>query len=296
MALSLYDLTCEYQVSALGVARQNAAFGWKLKSDRNGACQTAYRLVIRDEAQTVAWDSGKVFSSRQFGVEKDGGTPLRPMEEYTFSVTVWDEEDMPCQTVTSRFVTGVLRVHDWLGQWFRVWHHGTVQFYRHLFSVTDASPIRYAYAYVASVGDKMNAGMAYLNGQRLGESVLFPGATEYFRALYTCVDVKELLQSGVNVICLVAAKTSSFMMKIAYEDGSVQYVNAARDTWRCAVQGPYDKLAYEESMQHGKGEEYDARKAYSGWLLPDFDDSKWETGERRLTIDFGPLFIEPQYV
>ncbi len=64
MALTVYDLTCEYQPLALGVARQNAAFGWNLKSDHNGACQTAYRLVVRDEVQTVV----RTKKAPQFGV------------------------------------------------------------------------------------------------------------------------------------------------------------------------------------------------------------------------------------
>ena len=293
MALTLYDLTCEYQKEAMGVCRHNAVFGWKLTAPHTGARQTAYRIVVKDENDTAVWDSGKVVSAQQYGIEMQGARPLCPMSPYTFAVKVWDERDEASAWSTSRFVTGVMRVHQWAGQWFRIWHHGTVHFYRHAFEVAD-KPIRYAYAYVASRGDKANSHVAYLNGVRIGEGVLFPGATEYFRALYTCVDVKALLRRGANAVGLIVTQTSSMVLKIAYEDGEVQTVASARDTWACAEQGPY-RLGYEEPMQHGKYEEYDARKEWGDWTLPHFDDSGWARGDHRLTIDIGPLFLQPQY-
>lgn len=295
MALQLYGLTCEYQEEALGVARQNAAFGWKLRSDVAGAHQTAYRILVKDENSETVWDSGKVGSERQFGIEKEGGAPLRPMEEYTFSVTVWDEQDRPSAPACSRFVTGVFRVHQWPGQWFRVWHFGMVHFYRQEFEVRDPGEIRYAYAYIASRGEKMNSNVTYLNGVRIGTSLHFPGATEYFRALYTCVDVKDRLRPGRNALGIIATMTSSLVLKIAYKDGTVQYVTAVRDAWRSAMQGPYVQLGYSETDMHGKAEEYDARKEFVGWTLPGYDDSQWTVGECYQTIGFGPLFLQPQY-
>ena len=293
MALTLYDLTCEYQKEAKGVNRQNAAFGWKLATDRQEASQSAYRIQVIDEQAETVWDSGKVLSDRQYGIEMTAATPMKPMAVYTFRVMVWDEQDAPSPWAESLFVTGVFRVHQWMGQWFRIWWHGTVHFYRHEFEVAD-KPVRYAYAYVASLGDKANSHVAYLNGNRLGEGILFPGAAEYFRALYTCTDVTTLLKSGKNAVGLVVTSTSSMVIKIAYEDGDVQYVATRRDTWPCGVQGPYT-LGYEEAMQHGKYEEYDARKEWGDWTLPGFDDSAWERGKRHLTIDLGPLFMQPQY-
>ena len=294
MPLELYGLTCEYQQNALGVGRKNAAFGWKLSSAQNGAGQTAYRICVYDEMSSLVWDSGKVPSRQQFGVEIPADTPLKPMTEYTFSVMVWDEADCPSEWASSRFVTGVFRVSQWKGQWFRVWWHGNVHFYRHEFEVEDASAIRYAYAFIASRGDKANSHIAYLNGTRLGDSVNFPGATEYFRALYHCVDVKDLLHSGKNAIGLVVTQTSSLVLKIVYTDGREQYVTSARDTWREAMQGPYT-IGYHDAMQRGKFEEYDARKAFADWTLPGYDDSRWQVGKKDLTIDIGPLFLQPQF-
>ena len=295
MALELYGLTCEYQEKAMGVARQNAVFGWKLRSATPGARQTAYRIVVCDEQDRLIWDSQKVCSEQQFGIEMCADTVLRPLSEYTFSVTVWDDTDAPSATVRSRFVTGVFRVHQWPGQWFRVWQFGAVHFYRHEFEVGDLSEVRYAYAYIASRGEKMNANVTYLNGVRIGNSVNFPGATEYFRAFYSCVDVKEQLRAGRNALGLVATTTSSLVLKIAYRDGTEQVVSAARDTWRSTIRGPYVKLGYDKADLRGKAEEYDARLEYVGWTLPGYDDSRWEIGKRDLTIDFGPLFLQPQF-
>lgn len=294
MALSLYGLTCEYQSTALGVGRQNPVFGWKLTAAAQGARQTAYRICVERDDGAPLWDSGKVVSPRQYGIAMAADTPMQPITAYRFRVMVWDETDTPSAWAESRFVTGFFRVHQWPGQWFRVWWHGSVQFYRHEFTVRDC-PIRYAYAYVASLGDKANSHLAYLNGTRIGDAVQFPGATEYFRALYTCVDVTHLLHSGRNAVGLVITKTSSMVLHILYEDGEVQTVASARDSWKTANQGPYVEIGYSEPMQHGKYEIYDARREFRGWTQPDYDDSGWEAGSKNLTIDIGPLFLQPQH-
>ena len=251
MALELYGLTCEYQEEALGVARQEAVFGWKLRSAQTGAVQSAYRIVVRDEWGSIVRDSGKVYSNRQYGVTVLGAA-LEAMTRYFFSVTVWDGEDIPSQAAESFFVTGVFRVHQWRGQWFRVWHHGMVHFYRHTFEVPHPERVRYAYAFIASRGEKMNSNVTYLNGERPGDSLHFPGAAEYFRAFYTCVDVKDRLRAGTNVFGLIATMTSSLVLRIVCEDGSEQWVVSQRDTWRGAMQGPYVKLGYSEADQRGK--------------------------------------------
>lgn len=293
MSLTIHNLTCEYRSFALGVGTPNPVMGWKL-SGGNGARQTAYRVEVFDEGGNAVWDSGKVASDRQFGIEIKPETPLKPMSEYSFSVTVWDENGAPSQPAESRFVTGFFKSHHWRGDWLRVWHYGDVRFFRREFTLENVSDIRYAYAFIGAFGDKGNSCVPFLNGSRIGDAPLFPGASEYFTAQYICRDVKPLLRNGANAVGLMLARTASIVVKIKYNDGSELFIDCKRDEWKAKSGGGY-RLGYEESMQHGKFEEFDAREAFRGWADPGFDDSAWEpAGEARPIIDLAPLFLRPQ--
>ena len=296
MSLRIHDLTCENQALALGVSSRHPVFGWKLSSEENGARQTAYRIYITDEDGKTLWDSGKVTSAQQFDVEMGGNESLQPMSRYNFNVMVWDEKDKPSPWAKSWFLTGFLKVHQWTAKWFRI-YHGAIHFFRTEFALREDAAIDYAYLFIGAFGEKMNSCTAYLNGHRVGEMANFPGATEYFRAVYTCVDVASLLLKGVNALGLVAAKSCSLLLKVRYIDGTETFVGTDPLKWSHAVGGPYTRIGYDEPIAHGRLEEYDARKAFAGWSSPGYDDSAWhrETELPIPFIDYGPLFLKPQY-
>ena len=56
--LSLYDFTVEYVEQPQGVDVDSPRFGWKMDSNRIGAAQAAYQIVVKDADGVVAWDSG----------------------------------------------------------------------------------------------------------------------------------------------------------------------------------------------------------------------------------------------
>lgn len=291
MPLKPHSLTCEYQNCAKGVDKPDPVIGWKLSADVNGARQTAYRMTVSDERGDTVYDSGKVESDRQFGIKIKPDKALLPMSEYAFTVTVWDESDIPSPAVSSRFVTGFFKAHQWQGDWFRVWHYGSVRYYRREFTLVNVAGIRYAYAFIGAFGDKGNSCVPFINGCRIGDLACFPGASENFVAQYVCRDVKELLKEGANAVGLMLAKTGSIIIKIKYEDGTDVFIDCLREEWKTKTGGGYS-LGYAESMQHGKFEEYDARKAFEGWSEAGFDDSDWESaGEKDPTIDLAPLFL-----
>ena len=291
MPLSVHSLTCEYQTDALGIDKRNPVISWKLAADRNGAKQTAYRISVFDENGETLCDSGKVASDRQFGIEIKPENKLIPMSEYTFIVTVWDENDSPSPPATSRFVSGFFKAHQWRSDWLRIWHYGNVHFYRREFTLRNTCAIRYAYAFIGAFGDKGNSCVPFINGKRVEGFVCFPGASEYFTAQYVCRDVKDMLKEGANAVGLMLANTASIIIKIKYTDGSEVYVDCHRDEWKKKTGGGYS-LGYGKSMQHGKYEEYDARGAFVGWAEAGFDDSDWEpAGEKNPTIDLSPLFL-----
>ena len=296
MPIKPHSLTCEYQTEPLGVDKANPVIGWKLSSDENGARQTAYRISVFDENGENVWDSGKVTSDRQFGIAIDPQKKLIPMSEYAFTVTVWDENGIPSRAVSSRFLTGFFKAHQWRGDWMRIWHYGKAHFYRHEFTLSDVGAIRSAYAFIGAFGDKGNSCVPFINGRRVGDLVCFPGASEYFTAQYVCCDVKPLLKEGANAVGMILAATASMILKIKYNDGTEVYIDSIREEWKTKTGGGYT-LGYGESMQHGKYEEYDARDAFTGWAEAGFDDSDWDqAGEREPTIDLSPLFLRRQSV
>ena len=295
MSLTPYALTCEYRQAALGVSTKSPVFGYKLASDKDGEYQTAYRITVTDEDGVLIADSGKVEGDKQFGIALAFTKPLEQLKEYSFSVTVWDSEGVPSSEVTSGFVTGVFKSSGWRAHWLRIWHYGSVHFFRRTFEIADASKIRYAYAFIGALGEKGGSCVPFINGKRVGDAVCFPGAAEYFSAQYAVFDVKDMLISGKNALGLCLARTASMMIKIKYTDGTEELVSTLRQLCKTKVGGGYT-LGYGEDMQRGKVEELDAREALCGFSDPEFDDSEWEiAGEEHPIIDLAPLFIRPQY-
>lgn len=73
------------------------AFSWRMESDRDGAAQSAYRILVATDEKLLSegsadiWDSGKVDSSRSTGIrlqdkELDAG------KLYFWTVRIWDDE------------------------------------------------------------------------------------------------------------------------------------------------------------------------------------------------------------
>ncbi len=134
----------------------------------------------------------------------------------------------------------------------------------------------------------------YLNGKKVGDEVLSPGATEYpKRVLYVTHDVTDQIKTGKNALGVILGNGRFYSMRskvysgmphygfpklllnlhIEYDDGSVQEI-VSDGSWKLTADGPI--LANNEY----DGEEYDARKEFAGWTEPGFDDTKWQAAER----------------
>ncbi|MGK6350015.1 alpha-L-rhamnosidase C-terminal domain-containing protein [Parapedobacter sp. DT-150] len=82
------------------IANKQPALGWELTGAKPGAAQSAYRILVSDNPDSVAdgvgniWDSGKVDDDESTNVLYRG-QPLRPNTAYTWRVMVWDGEGKP---------------------------------------------------------------------------------------------------------------------------------------------------------------------------------------------------------
>ena len=107
--VQIFGLTTEYLTNPIGVEEESVHFAWKMKSNRIGAKQTAYQILVTEGEQTV-WDSGKVESKNSTGIVC--GTQLQEGTLYQWTVTVWDDKG---ETFTEHasFETGVSNQQEW---------------------------------------------------------------------------------------------------------------------------------------------------------------------------------------
>jgi hypothetical protein len=277
----------------LGIDTATPRFGWVVNDAARGAVQSAYQLVLAgskgalDNAKDVIWDSGKVASSRQYGVVY-GGRALEKTTEYWWKVRTWDAQgEASPWSDGHRFITSFFKPQDWNAQ--AVWIGdglGTVpptkpapQF-RKEFQVNK--PIRGAYLYICGLGQFT----AHINGARVGDHIMDPAWTDYDRTSdYVTFDVTSQVGQGGNALGVHLANgwlsdtrdkqsTRNFgpmrmiaQLHIVYQDGTSSDV-VSDPTWKTTT----SPLTHSEI--HGS-ENYDARLEQAGWSKPGFDDSKW---------------------
>jgi alpha-L-rhamnosidase len=143
--------------------------------------------------------------------------------------------------------------------------------------------VKQARLYVTALGSYR----VFIDGRRVGESVLTPGYTDYRkRVLYQTYDVTSLVRKGKNAIGamlgdgwyasgLTWAGRRYFplptrlmaQLEITFADGSRQTV-ATDSTWKAAESPILRSEIY-------AGEVYDARLEQPKWSTAGFDDSKW---------------------
>jgi alpha-L-rhamnosidase len=125
-----------------------------------------------------------------------------------------------------------------------------------------------------------------LSGERVGDRVLTPPATDYGQRLrYQTYDVASQLRNGANVLGMTLAegygprfskygwrwlgpRQAQVLLEVRYANGTSQHV-ISDGSWR------WGEGAVREASLYG-GETYDGRLAGSGWDEPGFDDGAWQ--------------------
>ena len=104
---SIVSLTTDGLENPIGVDTQTPVFSWQMQSDKIGAGQTAYQLVVTDMDGNTMWDSGTVESGESTNIKYEGET-LQPKTKYQWMVTVTDEDGEIWQSETNTFETSFL--------------------------------------------------------------------------------------------------------------------------------------------------------------------------------------------
>ena len=133
----------------------------------------------------------------------------------------------------------------------------------------------------------------YLNGQKVGDAVLSPAFAQYDqREFYVTYDVTNNLRTGANALGVILgngrfyadrsrvyAGTVNFgwpklrlNLRVEFADGTATEV-VSDAAWKFTTAGPI--IANNDF----DGEEYDARREFTGWSQPGFDDKNWQSAQ-----------------
>ena len=102
----LSSLKVEYTETPLGIDIEKPRFSWQMISGERGQSQSAYQIVVTDEANREVWNTGKVTGDISLNIEY-AGSPLKPATRYDWTLQVWDRNDKQVSG-KSWFETGLM--------------------------------------------------------------------------------------------------------------------------------------------------------------------------------------------
>ncbi len=328
--LVVSDLRCENLTNPVCIDKLQPRMSWKLESDARNIIQSAYRILVSDDPEKLdadegnLWDSRKVASNQSIMIQYQGRI-LKAATKYYWKVRVWDTSGHGSGwSETATWQMGLLNPSDWNNaRWIcfedmhssmrivpgvhlggnNLGHRGhqrnVVPMFRKEFRT--GGKIESATLYISGLGHYE----VYLNGDKIGKSLLSPGWTHYDKTmLYNTYDVTGKLTTGANVIgamvgngfyninreryrkLTIAYGTPKMICKlnIRYADGSEEDIVSGND-WK-TLPSP---VVYTSIFG---GEDYDARLEKDGWTVAGFDDGCWRSATLA-SMPAGTLKPEP---
>ncbi len=293
-------LKCEWLANPVGIDVTVPRLSWQLQSEERNVQQTAYQVLVassreklqRDEGDI--WNSGKVSSTASIHISYNGKPLLSRMACY-WKVKSFTNKGASGWSEPACWSMALLRAPDWKAKWIGYdkpfpwdsvtqWSRLSARYFRKPFQ--SASAVKKATVYLSGLG----LYELYLNGKKIGDQVLAPAPTDYRKSvLYNTYDVTENISKGKNVIAAVLGNGRFFTMRqaykpkkinnfgfpklllqleIVYADGTVKTI-VSDDSWKLNADGPI------RTNNEYDGEEYDARKEFTGWNSAGFNDAQW---------------------
>ncbi|WP_298647815.1 glycoside hydrolase family 78 protein [uncultured Proteiniphilum sp.] len=286
------DLKTDHLENPLGIDNPNPRLAWRIEDNRQGARQSAYRVIVGTDSLKVLngegdiWDSGRMDSDRQLITYE--GNSLAPFTRYYWKVMIWDAGQNESVSGIQSFETGIMKISHWQGDWIsdgRDIHYAPAPWFRKKFQT--GKEIASARVYIAVAG----LYELYINGEKIGNQRLDPMYTRFDRRnLYVTHDVTAQLQKGENAIGVILGNgwynhqsmavwdfhrapwrnrpAFCLDLRITYADGTVETI-PTNLSWKKSDSPVIFNSIY-------TGEHYDARLEQEGWSEPGFDDSQWQ--------------------
>ncbi|MFC1539388.1 family 78 glycoside hydrolase catalytic domain, partial [Candidatus Latescibacterota bacterium] len=316
------ELKCEYREIPLGIDAEHPRLSWVVTSQKRGAVQTAYRILVSSTPEKLStdeadlWDSGKILSGDNIHIPY-GGEKLESGRRCCWKVCVWDRDDrMSDWSGASWWEIGLLDSADWEGDWIGdgklvpekdedFYLDNPAPIFRKEMDISGG--IKRARLYICGLGYYE----AYINGEKVGDHVLDPGWTHYGkRIFYVTYDITDMLENGTNTfgvmlgngwynplpirlfgsvnlrnILTIGQPKLIAQVNIEYENGFQEHF-ASDTSWKVSGGPIVRNNVY-------LGEKYDARLEQSGWNDNGFDDSGWKNA---VAVPAPPGNLQSQYL
>lgn len=179
--MKLKDLRIEYRKNPVGLDVEKPRFSWKLESDQKNVLQTAYMIIVKENDDSVVWNTGKVNSDQSVLIEYEGQS-LKATTNYKVQVKVWDnkgEQDV----VEGYFETGLLSGTAFKAKWithnFPEEEKACPVFIKKFKLRKSEDEIEKVRVYATSLG----VYEIKVNGKKLGDAFFTPGWTNYNKRL-----------------------------------------------------------------------------------------------------------------
>ncbi len=113
--IEIINLKTEYATKPLGIDVIAPRFSWMIHSNRQGAAQKAFQIVVTDEHGNLAWNSGRIVSDVSLNI-RYAGNVLSARTRYHWELSVWDDKNKKTKA-SSWFETGLMNtgIEAWKG-------------------------------------------------------------------------------------------------------------------------------------------------------------------------------------
>ncbi len=293
-------LRCQYMDHPLGLSTDAPFFSWWMVSDQEDHYQSAYQIVVGlDSARLVRgedllWDSGKKSSGHAIQALYEGPA-LSPVTRYYWKVRIWDQNgNFSEYSDVHWWETGPDWTADWISDNSTPFEQPQTYFEDHpspllrkSFDLKD-TPTE-ARLFISGLGYYES----FVNGQKIGSSVLDPGWTNYGkRTLYSSYDLTGQLQQGANVMSVMLGNGWYNPMPIRHfgrwnlrEILTVGQPKVIAELHLTYADGSKEVIPTDNTWKHGDswilyndvylGERQDGRLKDEAWNHVSFDDSDW---------------------
>ncbi|MDL4774423.1 family 78 glycoside hydrolase catalytic domain [Actinomadura xylanilytica] len=274
--LRVTGMETEHATAPIAVAAANPRLGWRLRSDRRGERQTAYRISVAAEAGGgQVWDSGTVKSARAYDV-RYGGPALRPATRYTWRVRVADARGHWTGWSAKAAFETALAGDGWRGSWIGapdaaasapdlkgsswIWFPegdpatsapAATRYFR---GAVDLASVPQGARLVMTADDGFTA---WVNGTEVGGREPDPSKENWKRPIV--VDVAAALRQGRNVIAVKATngrQSPAGLLGRLELPGQAPKAFDTGDAWRALDTAPAAE-----------------------WTVPGFDDASWKAAK-----------------
>jgi alpha-L-rhamnosidase len=273
-------LRCERETNPLGIDEPQPRFSWCLDTTQKGAVQTAYRIIVSTSIDKLVqdmgdlWDTGRIISSSSVSISYEG-VPLISRQRIWWKIKLWNEKHDESEfSEPAWFEMGLLSPLDWVAEWMGC--PGGNPARPLLFRCSFQNPLKAQVArlYITGLGFHE----AFINGHRLGDSVLDPIWTDpQKRVFYRTHDITGLLREGENVIAATVGAgwhgqpVLLAQLEIKGKNGQSIVVatgeSRGESNWLVSSGPILSSSIYD-------GEVYDARIDIAGWNAPKYDLKK----------------------